>query len=372
MASRRLRIGPITTSAEREAWDDLAGGASVGHRHQCLWWVNPLERYGFRSHPLGCWREGNLVGGALFRSYTVPFTGTTVSECLDGPIFLEWESAWADELVAGLVKIGREANSMAMVIKDCSHEDVHRDVVAAFRRGGLAITLSPGPADAVLPLEGRTMDQIRSGFNHGTRSRIRKGQKGISVRRLAGSDDLAKAYEAWIATASRKAFTDVRPWLGLEPVLRHCIDHRLGSVLGSFLEQKLLAAAFVTHVGRTATWVYGGYMDGSEKYNPTHVLQYEAIRESLEKGFVEYSFGNLLAEQQPSARGVDEFKLGFGAVPRRHLDTIVWERKPMLYASIERLRRSGIGRRLEDLLKKKLIRRGDTHGQGRADGRAVP
>ena len=243
-----------------------------------------------------------------------------------------------------------------MVIKDCPHQDVHRDVLAAFQRGELTTALTRGPADAVLPLKGRTLDQIRSGFNHGTRQRIKKGLAGpLSVRRLTADEDIFKAYGAWMATANRKSFTDVRPWIGLQPVLRYCIHNRLGSVLGSFLDEKLLAAAFVVHVGKSAAWVYGGYVDGAEKYSPTQVLQFEAIRESLEKGMDTYNFGNLIADGQPAGRGVDEFKLGFGAVPQRHLDTIIWKRKPWLYAAVQRVRRGSIGGRLEALFKKKLV-----------------
>jgi hypothetical protein len=107
--------------------------------------MDPLKRYGFRSYPLGCWSDGRLVGGALFRSYAVPFTGSTVTECLDGPIFLEWETGWADEFVAGLREVAGKAGSMTVTIRDCPHEEVHRGVVEALRRAGLAIALSPGP-----------------------------------------------------------------------------------------------------------------------------------------------------------------------------------------------------------------------------------
>jgi hypothetical protein len=361
MPSPKLRVRPIATRAEREAWNELATRSPVGHRHQCLWWMEPLERYGFRSSAIGCWKGDQLVGGGLFRSYVVPLTRTTVSECLDGPIFLEWENDWADDFVAGLVEMAARLNSMALFIKDCPHADVHRDVLAALGSRGLTTTLIPGSADAVLPLETRTIDQIRSGFNHGTRQRIKKGNAGpLSIRRLTTREELLQAYAAWIATASRKSFTDVRPWMGLEPVLRHCIDNRLGSVLGSFLDDRLLAAAFVVHVGKTAAYVYGGYMDGAEKYSPTHALQFEAIRESLERGVATYNFGMLISEGQPAGRGIDEFKLGFGAVPQRHLDTIIWKRKPLLYASIERLRGWRLGGKLEAFLKRKLIRQGDS------------
>ena len=301
-----------------------------------------------------------MLGGALFRSYTVPLSRITVSECLDGPIFLDWERHWAQEFVAGIAKLAQAVDSTVLTIQDCPHAEVHGNVVAALRRGGGKTTLKPGMAEAVLPLAGRTMDQIWKGFNRGTRQRIKKANSGrLQIRRLTRPEDLAQAYGAWIATASRKSFSDVRPWVSLEPVVQHCVENQMGSVIASFLDEKLLAAAFVTHIGGTASWVYGGYVDGAQKHSPTHVLQHEAIRESLEKGLARYNFGGLLSDTQPLARGVDEFKLGFGAIPRPQVDTIVWERKPVLYASVEWLRKGWVGRNLEAGLRRVLIRRGE-------------
>ncbi len=99
-------------------------------------------------------------------------------------------------------------------------------------------------------------------------------------------------------------------------------------------------------------------MDGAEKYSPTHMLQFEAIRESLERGMATYNFGMLISEGQTAGRGVDEFKLGFGAEPRRHLDTIIWKRKPL------RLHRTAPPRthrrKAGGPPKKKVVSRGDT------------
>jgi hypothetical protein len=364
VTSPSVNVRPIRTPAEREQWNALTESAAVGHRHQCRWWMQPLERYGFRVTTLGCWLGDRLVGGALIRSYSVPLTPVTVSECLDGPIFLDWDKSWANAFVAGLAELAGSVDCTALIIQDCPHAAVHQDLVAALQRGGRKTTVKPGRADAVLPLEGRTLDQIWKGFNHGTRQRIKKARaRELTVRHLTRPEDLHRAYQAWIATAQRKSFSDVRPWESLEPVVRHCLDHRLGSVLATFLGDTLLAAAFVTHIGNTATYVYGGYMDDAQQYSPSHVLQHEAIRESRERGLARYNFGYLLAEEQPLAQGVDEFKLGFGALPQGHLDTIVWERKPWLYASVERIRRGWIGRNLELRLRRALIRRGEGNGK---------
>jgi hypothetical protein len=363
VTSSSVNIRPIRTPAEREQWNSLAESGAVGHRHQCLWWMEPLSRYGFRISALGCWTGDRLVGGALIRSYSVPLTPVTVSECLDGPIFLDWDQTWADAFIAGLSEVAGRVDCTALILQDCPHAAVHQDLLAALRRGRKT-TVKMGRADAVLSLEGRTMDQIWKGFNHGTRQRIKNARaRELTVRHLSRPEDLHRAYQAWIATAQRKSFSDVRPWESLEPVVRRCLDQRLGSVLGTFLGDTLLAAALVTHIGDTATYVYGGYMDDAQQYSPTHVLQHEAIRESLERGLARYNFGYLLAEEQPLAQGVDQFKLGFGAVPQRHLDTIVWERKPLLYASVERLRRGWLGRNLEPRLRKALIRRGEGNGK---------
>ena len=357
-----LKIRPVTTAAERAEWDALAAASRVGHRHQCLWWMEPLAQYGFETQALGCWRDNQLIGGALFRSYRVPYTGMVVSECLDGPIFLTWETSWAGELVNAMEDLAQKANSMALVIRDCPDPALHRDILEIMRRRGLPVVQTPGPVDAVLQLEGRTPDDIRAGFNRGTRARIRKSKQNgeFEVRRLSTSKDLAEAYGAWMASAKRKGFTDVRPWAGLEPVLLHCVNNGYGTVLGSYAENRLIGAAFVVHIGSSAAYVYGGYVDGTEKFSPTHLLQHEAIREAQEKGFASYNFGNFLGHQQPSAQGVDEFKRGFGAVPMRHLDTIIWKRKAMLYDAVERIRQARIGRTLEVILRNRLIRRGDT------------
>jgi hypothetical protein len=305
------------------------------------------------------------VGGVLFRSYTVPLGLVTVTECLDGPVFLEWDDGWGEAFVAALADLARSMGSTTVHIQNCPRGEIQQSIAAALERAGHKTILKPAAADAVLPLRGRTLDEIWKGFNHGTRRRIKKGRSRLAVRRLTEPGELAQAYAAWIATARRKSFSEVRPWASLEPVVRHCLDQGLGSVHGSFLDHKLLAAVFITHIGDTAFYVYGGYVDGAEKQSPTHVLQDEAIRESVEKGLVGYNFGSLLGPSQPEARGVDEFKLGFGAVPRPHQDTLIWVRKPVLHASVERLRGGWLGRNLEARLRKVLIRRGE--GNERAE-----
>jgi Acetyltransferase (GNAT) domain len=198
---------------------------------------------------------------------------------------------------------------------------------------------------------------IWRGMNKGTKLTVKKGMKSaLEVRNLTDSNDLRKAHEAWMATARRKGFSDVRPWKGLEPVLCYSVNNRLGLVLGSFLNGKLLAAIFVAYVGGTATYVYGGYMDNCEQYHPNHVLQYKAIQQCLEMGVMEYSFGDLSPQYQVSRSGVDQFKLGFGAIPRPQTETVSWIRKPLLCSARDWVKRQKSGKRIVAFLKDRAIR----------------
>jgi len=304
--------------------------------------------------------DDQLIGGALFRSIPVPFTRATITKCLNGPIFLTWNREWADDFVARLVPLGRESNSMVVSIEDCPDRHVHHDIVAAMHRAGLRTTLTRGHTEAVLRLTGRTMDELWQQFNHGAKYSIKKGQKRrIDVRRVTSPDNLKRAYGPWMATAVRKGFTSVRPWVTLEPILRHCTNTGLGSVLASFVDEQPLASVFITHIGQTAEYVYGGSVDGSKRYRPNHIIHYEAIRECLEKPMREYSFGTLSRDfVKGSPNGLDRFKMAFGCKSRKNLDTITWERRPHLYHCTRWVRRRRIARQLKALLMRRLIKRG--------------
>jgi len=361
LSSEKVRVGPVTTEGERRAWNELASRSAMAHMHQCLWWSEPLTVFNVSTRVLGCWKGKQLAGGALFRSVPVPFLGMSLTECLNGPIFQEWSPQWADAFVEGIRELARAARSITVVIRSCPNPAVHRDLLEAFRRAHLRISLTPGEVEGVLFLRNRTMDDLRRGFREGTRRSLKKGLAApVRVERLTRDDELRSAHEAWMATARRKSFLDVRPWRALEPVLRHCVESGLGSVLGTLLEDRLIAAVFVTYIGETACFVYGGYRDNAEPYRPTHLLQLAAIQESLDRGMSAYTFGGLTSHGEPRLSGVDQFKLGFGAVPQGHLDTITWERRASWHRGLRWFRSHRIGQQLERIVRRRVLDRADS------------
>jgi hypothetical protein len=354
---REIIVKTVKTEVERAAWRELSEDPTFGTMYQCAWWAEPLECYGVSSHLISVWHKDLLMGGGLFRSIPVPYVKISLLQCFEGPIFREWDSSWAGPFIEGVEDVARTQKSMEVVIEGCPQRDVQVDLLQAFHAHDLSVKSFSGVTRAVLPLEKRTMDDIWRGMNKGTKWTIKKGMNGaLEVRNLTDLDDLRKAHEAWMATARRKGFSEVRPWKGLEPVLRYSVNNRLGSVLGSFLSGELLAAIFVAYVGRTAIYVYGGYMDYCEQYHPNHVLQYTVIQQCLAMGMMEYSFGNLSPQYQVSRSGVDQFKLGFGAIPLPQTETISWIRKPLLCLARDWVKRQKSGKKIMAFLKDRMIR----------------
>ena len=164
---------------------------------------------------------------------------------------------------------------------------------SAFDRQELKVSLTRGVLEAVLLLEERAMEDLWNNFRKLTKRSVKRRALPVQFvsNRLTIPRDLIRAYESWMATARRQKFSRIRAWPTIEPVLRHSVDSGAGQVLATFLDDRLLASVFVTHIGEISSYVYGGYMDGAENDRPTHVLQYVAIQEAIERGMTTYTFG---------------------------------------------------------------------------------
>ena len=218
--------------------------------------------------------------------------------------------------------------------------------------------LSRGLTDAILRIEGQTIETLWSAFSQGLRRGIKRGRaNSVQVAGLESPDGLRAAYEAWTATARRKGFESVRPWPALEPVLRQSVSSGAGIVFGAIVDGKVIASVFATYLGSGAVYVYGGQLDGAERYSAASLLQLAAIEEAIARGLSEYSFGALSARGDPQKSGIDQFKLSFGAIPRAALDTITWRRHVILFEGLARLRGHSLGARVERALRRRVTTR---------------
>ena len=350
-----LRCGIVPEMAQA-SWDDWATGSPSGHLHQTFWWAMPLRQYGLTPDVVAAWAEGDrLLGGTLFRCTRVPRLPVQIAESLDGPAFEQWNSAYAAPYALAVADFARRSRALAVIIRDCPNAEIHRDLTDALRLQAGDVVLSRGVTEAVLHLDGQTTDALWSGFSHGVRSSIKRGRvNAVQIKRLEDPEGLRAAHDTWLATARRKGFESVRPWPALEPVLRCSVASGAGLVFGAIVDGRVIASIFVTYLGRTAVYVYGGHLDGAERYSAAHLLQLSAIEEAMARGLPTYSFGGLPAHGDREKSGIDQFKLSFGAVPRQALDTITWRRHVVLYETLTRFRAHPVGVRIERALRRRV------------------
>jgi Acetyltransferase (GNAT) domain len=347
---------------QQDDWDDWAIGSPFGHMHQLFWWANPLRAYGMRSEVVAGWSGADLEGGTLFRCSKVPGLPVQIAESIDGPLFARWQSGFAVPYARAIARLGRDARALAIVIRGCPDPLMHRDLVAALRLEMGDVVLSRGATEAVLGLADHSVESLWGGFSHGVRNSVKRGRsRGVRVVQLEDDQALKAAHDCWMATAQRKGFESVRPWPALQPVLRQAISSGSGVVFGAMLGEQIIAAIFVTYIGRSAAYVYGGHLDGAEQHSPAHVLQVAAIDEAVRRGFEGYSFGILPAADDDARTGVRYFKLSFGTEPRQMLETITWRRHIFVYEGLTRLRSHPIGVRIERALRRRRVGGGRLH-----------
>lgn len=347
----------IRTPEERAQWDRFAEGIHVGHLHQCFWWTEPLRARMVHTGVVVLRDQGEIVGGALFRSLYIPYANVSLTECLDGPIFSRWRTEWAMPFLEGVTQIADKFNSAAVFVKCCPDPQVHKDLLSCAAIMRLKTTIVPGETRAVVDLTNGDFEDVSARFDQNLKRNIKKAQKsGVTVRQVIDPEGLRQGYLAWIATSGRKGFSDVRPWPLLEPIIRDTTEKGLGCVLASYKDDRMLGAIFLTCCGGVAEYQYGGFFDGTEEFRPNHILHNEALRIAIERKMRSYNLGTLLRPDSPGEHGVDRFKLGFRPHVTQMATTIVWERRPLLYNSYRWLKRQKAGRRLERVFKSWLKR----------------
>jgi Acetyltransferase (GNAT) domain len=349
----------VLTDAELAEWNAAVEQAPAGHMHQCTWWAAPLARYGIRTRVIAC-RDGagRLAAGAMLRAIPVRPLRWCLLECLDGPIVFDPGVRAAPLLVDAIAALARTEGAVAVSLRSIRDPVLFDDLAHELAQRRLTCTRMPAVREALLDVGSRDLASMRAGYQTRTRRAIRKAEaRGARVERLTSEPALQAAHATWLATAERKGFADVRPWPALAPVLTECLRRQRGTVYGSLVGDRIVAAIFVTFIGDTARYVYGGFHADAAAISPTHALHDAAIAETRERGLAAYCLGTLMGDGTPGRDGLDDFKLSFGARAVPQADTLTWERRPRLHRGIQRLRYSGTGKALLRLWRRRLLDR---------------
>jgi hypothetical protein len=182
-----------------------------------------------------------------------------------------------------------------------------------------------------VPLAGRTLDDVMTGFNQLWRRNIRKAEKaGVTVTRGTRTD-LVDFHTVYVETAARDRFTPralsyfERMWDCLnsrEPRMSLHLAHHAGH---------LAAATIMVRVGTHAWYSYGASTTADRDVRPSNALQWDMITRAHDEGCDVYDLRGISDTLDPDdhLHGLVQFKLGSGGYAQEYVGEWDYETRPM-------------------------------------------
>lgn len=160
----------------------------------------------------------------------------------------------------------------------------------------------------VLPLEGKSWEELMASFGEKTRYNIRLAQrKGVTVRWSHSPADVDLFYEIYKVTCERDR-------IGSRPrdYFQRMLEAYGGEMMRVYVaehEGRPLSAALALNYGREVFYIYGASSNEDRNLMPTYAMQAAMIGWALELGKAYYDFGGVF--ELDKANGLYRFKEGF-------------------------------------------------------------
>lgn len=271
-------------------------------------WGNVQRRLGYDVWRYGFYREKTLEG--IAQIVFVRARRGAFFHIRHGPILRNYTATSLAGFFKALQSLIRERRPlfvrMSPLIED---SDSHRKL---FRTAGCM----PAPIHAmdaercwVLDLD-KSEEELLAGMRKSTRYEIRRSQKaGVDVVVSTKADDIQQFLDLYRKTSDRHGFV---PHEGIKE--EFTIFSRSGRaflLLGQY-KGKFVAGAIILFCAEQGIYHHGASIPSAIPVS--HLVQWEAIRESKKRGMNMYNFWGIAPDDKPKHpwRGITVFKKGFG------------------------------------------------------------
>jgi len=305
----------VIQNPETKSWDDFIG-AHDGHLLQTSVWGDLKSRFGWSAYRVAVQANGAMSAGAqiLFRRLG---PGMTLAYVPRGPVVAANDRDTLTQLYDAIQATARAHGAFALKVEP---NWVTPDILLATGDWRPATCFQP---HTTIHLDlTRDPETILAQMKPKWRYNIRLAErKGVTVREGAGND-LPRFYELLKLTSARDEF----------PI--HTLDYYRAAFelltepgfARLFIAEyggEMIAAIFVTAVGREAIYLYGASGNAHRERMPNHALHWHAIQWAKARGCTRYDLWGIgaTAEADPSTalrsaqdagHGLYQFKQGFG------------------------------------------------------------
>lgn len=191
-----------------------------------------------------------------------------------------------------------------------------------------------------LYLTGKTEESVFADFCQKTRYNIRLAQrKGVQIRKYSGEEVIPEAeLDAFNRLMEETGRRDRFIPRG-EAYYQRVFDSlgRDAVLFMAYLEDTPIAGTIGVFSGRKGWYLYGASANAHRNVMPNYLLQWQMIRESMERGCVFYDFRGVpgeLREDNP-LYGLYRFKKGFGGTYTKFTGLFIRRYRPFLARCFE-------------------------------------
>lgn len=241
-------------------------------------------------------------------------SGFTTIYAPRGPVSDIYDMSVTKEMMKDIDALAKKYNAFSFIMDP---EVVYDETLAAlYKSKGFKIKGKKATRDQIiqprynmiLDIEGKSEEDIFSGFSEKTRYNIRLAKKkGVTVRYSREQEDLDKLYDLLTITGKRdKIF--VRPKEYFERILRAYPEDRSRIYISEF-EGNTVSAALALNYGGKLYYLYGASSNENRNVMPNYIMQQEMIKWAIESGCCKYDFGGVFELNKNN--GLYKFKEGF-------------------------------------------------------------
>jgi lipid II:glycine glycyltransferase (peptidoglycan interpeptide bridge formation enzyme) len=289
MIAKWFELGEQPYAEEDAAWDEFVAGHPHGSLLQTTGWARLKNRFGWSSHRVWLRRDGRFVAGAqiLFRS--AAFGMANIGYIPHGPL-VDWhDSEQVDILFNQIDQSVYDHRAGILKIEPLIwQEEFGESQWRALCRDNNLRT----PSDTIQPPRTILVDlrppeeEILASMKQKTRYNIRLSERrGVMVREGTAAD-LPAFVRLMQATGQRDHF-------GVHEPNYYAAAYELFAPENAVLliaeyDAVPLAAAFISAIGRVATYLYGASGNDERNRMPTYAVQWAAIRWARQRGCTTY------------------------------------------------------------------------------------
>lgn len=177
-------------------------------------------------------------------------------------------------------------------------------------------------------------DELLAQMRKNTRYEIKKSQKlNIKITQSVDPADIVAFHQLQLETAKRQKFVPFSLNYWQKQFAAFAADDEV-LLYSAYLENQLLAQAFIIFYGHEAAYHYGASTPLARQYPGAYALQWEAIKEAKRRGCSRYNLWGVAAESEKSHRfySLSTFKRGFGGADIAYLPAQDYVISPHRYA----------------------------------------